>query len=68
LAAKRAGIKEVILCEKNRKDIDEIQSNYIEDLTFHFVNHVDQVLEIALLPEKVKRQFDLSIKEENESK
>lgn len=68
LAAKRAGIKEVILCEKNRKDIDEIQSSYIEDLTFHFVNHVDQVLEIALLPEKVKRQFDLSIKEENESK
>lgn len=68
LAAKRAGIKEVILCEKNRKDIDEIQSNYIEDLTFHFVNHVDQVLEIALLPEKVKRQFDLSIKEGNESK
>ncbi|WP_299452578.1 endopeptidase La [uncultured Microscilla sp.] len=68
LAAKRAGIKEVILCEKNRKDIDEIQSNYIEDLTFHFVNHVDQVLDIALLPEKVKRQFDLSIKEENESK
>ncbi len=64
LAAKRAGIKEVILCEKNRKDVDEINSSYIEDLTFHFVNHVDEVLEAALLPEKVKRQIDLSIRED----
>ena len=65
LAAKRAGIREVILCEKNRKDVDEINSSYIEDLNFHFVNHVDQVLEVALLPEKVKRQIDLSIKEKD---
>ncbi|HAS43980.1 MAG TPA: endopeptidase La [Microscillaceae bacterium] len=64
LAAKRAGIKEVILCEKNRKDVEEINSDYIEDLTFHFVNHVDQVIEAALLPEKVKRQIDLSIRED----
>jgi ATP-dependent Lon protease len=48
LAAKRAGIKEVILCIKNKKDIQEINAEYIKDLTIHYVNHADEVLEIAL--------------------
>jgi ATP-dependent Lon protease len=61
LAARRAGIQEVVLSAKNRKDIDEINSAYIRDMKFHFVSHVDDVLAIALLPEKVKRPFTLTI-------
>ena len=55
LAAKRAGIKEIILCYKNRKDIEEITPSYISDLTFHYVDFVDEVLEIALMKEKVSK-------------
>ncbi len=55
LAAKRAGIKEIILCEDNRKDIDEIKPEYIEGLTFHYVKDISDVLEIALLDEKVRK-------------
>jgi ATP-dependent Lon protease len=61
LAAKRAGIKEIILCAKNKKDIDEIKPSYIDDLTIHYVDHVEEVLKIALLEEKVTRPFNLSI-------
>lgn len=69
LAAKRAGIKEVILCQRNRKDIEEIKADYIKNLKIHYVDHVDDVLNIALLPEKVKNPIDLNIKEfENELK
>lgn len=50
LAAKRAGIKTVMLCEKNRKDIEEIKPEYIEGLDFHFVESVAEALEFALLP------------------
>ncbi|CAN5118671.1 endopeptidase La [soil metagenome] len=53
LAAKRAGIKEIILCKRNRKDIEEIKGNYLNDLHIHYVQNVDEVLEIALLEEKV---------------
>ena len=62
LAAKRAGITDVILCEDNRKDIGEIKSQNIEGLTFHYVRDVRDVLEVALLPEKVSHPlvFDLS--------
>ncbi len=55
LAAKRAGIKEIILCEKNRKDIQEINERYLKGLKFHFVSDMHEVLEIALLKEKVSR-------------
>ena len=55
LAAKRAGIKEIILCYKNRKDIEEITPSYISDLTFHYVDYVDEVLKIALMKEKVSK-------------
>lgn len=54
LAAKRANIKEVILCEKNRQDIEEIEPEYLKGLTFHFVKEMKEVLEIALTKEKVK--------------
>ncbi|MFY7651906.1 MAG: endopeptidase La, partial [Chitinophagaceae bacterium] len=48
LAAKRAGIKEIILCSQNEKDIKEIEPKFIEGLVFHFVKKMDEVLEIAL--------------------
>ncbi|MBQ3634357.1 MAG: endopeptidase La [Bacteroidales bacterium] len=48
LAAKRAGIKEIILCEQNKKDISEIKPEYIEGLTFHYVTEIPQVIDFAL--------------------
>ena len=68
LAAKRAGIKEIILCEQNRKDIEEIQPIYLSGLTFHYVTDIKEVLALALTDEKVKDAIDFSIttnKEEN---
>ncbi|MDU1905764.1 MAG: endopeptidase La [Dysgonomonas sp.] len=63
LAAKRAGIKEIILCKDNKKDIDEIKESYVKGLKFHFVSDIMEVLDIALLKEKVKHSLDLHIKE-----
>lgn len=54
LAAKRAKIKEIILCEKNKKDVEEIKQDYLKGLTFHYVNKMEEVLEIALTKNKVK--------------
>ena len=54
LAAKRAKIKEIILCEKNRKDIEDIKQDYLKGLTFHYVTKMDEVLELALTKTKVK--------------
>lgn len=54
LAAKRANIKEIILSEENRKDIEEIKPEYIKGLKFHYVNEMLEVLDIALLKQKVK--------------
>lgn len=54
LAAKRAKIKEIILCERNRQDVDEIKAEYLKGLTFHYVTKMDQVLDIALTKSKVK--------------
>ena len=59
LAAKRAGITDIILCEANRKDIDEINEMYLKGLTFHYVNTIKEVLDLALLPEKVKDAIEL---------
>jgi ATP-dependent Lon protease len=65
LAAKRAGIKEIILSSKNRKDIEEINKNYLEDLKIQYIENAVEVLEIALLKEKVKKPMDLSIIEDH---
>ena len=59
LAAKRAGITDIILCKENKKDIDEIKETYLSGLTFHFVDTVKEVLDIALLPDKVKDAIEL---------
>ena len=54
LAAKRAGIKEIILCEENRRNIEEIPEAYLKGLTFHYVTDIKEVWQIALLDEKVE--------------
>jgi ATP-dependent Lon protease len=59
LAAKRAGIKEIILSDENRKDIADIKEIYIKGLTFHFVKDIREVLNIALLEEKVDHPVNL---------
>ena len=64
LAAKRAGIKDIILCEENRKNIEEIQPIYLKGLTFHYVKDIKEVLELALTNEKVADPIDFTITEE----
>ena len=54
LAAKRARIKEILMCEQNRRDIEEIKPEYLKGLTFHYVNDMSEVLEVALTKQKVK--------------
>jgi ATP-dependent Lon protease len=61
LAAKRAKIKEIILCDKNKKDIDEIKEEYLKGLTFHYVTKMDEVLEIALTKTKVKNPMFIDV-------
>lgn len=71
LAAKRAGIKEIILSEENRRNIEEIQEIYLKGLLFHYVNDVKEVFSIALTNEKVADPLDLSVpvkKDEEEIK
>ena len=53
LAAKRAGINEIILCKENQKDIDEIKPEYLKGVTFHYVSDIQDVIKLALLDEKV---------------
>ena len=54
LAAKRANIKEIILCHDNKSDIDEIKAEYIDGLTFHYVKEMSEVIAVALTKDKVK--------------
>jgi ATP-dependent Lon protease len=53
LAAKRAGIKEIIMCFKNKQDVDEIKVDYLKGLQIHYVSKMSEVLDLALLKEKV---------------
>ncbi|MDW3194066.1 MAG: endopeptidase La [Cytophagales bacterium] len=64
LAAKRAGIKEIILCEKNQKDFEEITASYVKGLDIHFVQDVSEVLNIALMDEKVANPVEFVIPDE----
>ena len=60
LAAKRADIKEIILCDKNKKDIEEIKEEYLKGLKFHFVSKMEEVLELALTNQKVSSPLQLN--------
>ena len=61
LAAKRANIKEIILCKENKRDIEEIKPSYIDGLTFHYVDRMSEVLAIAITDQDVKNAKKLSI-------
>lgn len=61
LAAKRAGITDILLCEANRKDVLEINESYLSDLTFTYVKEMNEVLEFALLKEKVSNAMPLTV-------
>ncbi|WP_354431363.1 MULTISPECIES: endopeptidase La [unclassified Mucilaginibacter] len=63
LAAKRANIKEIILCKSNQKDILEIKEDYITDLNFHYVTDMREVINLALLTDLVSEPLDLTVKE-----
>ena len=63
LAAKRAGIKEIILCKDNEKDIDEIKQEYLQGLTFHYVNEMEEVLKLAVTQEVVKNPKTFTFEE-----
>ncbi len=63
LAAKRSGIKEIILSAKNKRDIQEIEKPYIKGLSFHYVDSVDQVLKLALLKDKVAKPLTFILPE-----
>ncbi|MBE99433.1 endopeptidase La [Flavobacterium coralii] len=54
LAAKRANVKEVILCEENRRDVEEIKQEYLDGLTFHYVKYMEDVIKHAITYQKVK--------------
>jgi len=59
LAAKRARIKEIILCADNKKDIEEIKEDYLKGLTFHYVTDMSEVIDLAITKQKVKNAKDL---------
>jgi len=68
LAAKRAGIKEIILSADNKKDIEDIKKEYIKDLKFYYVEKMIDVVKLALLKEKVENPIDLTIQQEKKKK
>ncbi|MDX1651808.1 MAG: endopeptidase La [Brumimicrobium sp.] len=59
LAAKRAEVKEIILCHRNKQDVDEIKEEYLKGLTFHYVKNMKEVLDIALTDQKVKDPVEI---------
>ena len=62
LAAKRAGINNIILSKDNKKDIEEIPQKYVKGLKFHYVSEMIEVIEIALLSEKVRNPLKFDIR------
>ena len=67
LAAKRAGITDIVMSEENRKDIEEINARYVKGLKFHFVKTVKEVFAVALLKEKVDGAMTFDIVESKKS-
>ncbi len=61
LAAKRANIKEIILCKDNKKDIDDIKEEYLKGLTFHYVDRMEEVLKLAITDQKVKNARSFTV-------
>jgi ATP-dependent Lon protease len=68
LAAKRAGIKHIMLCQDNRKDIEEIPAMYLSGLEFHYVSTVMDVLDYALLKDKVENPVEFRFEDNKTAK
>ena len=68
LAAKRAGITDILMCQDNRKDIEEIPEVYRKGVTFHYVENVQDVWDFALLNQKVENALTFDIEEDEEKK
>ena len=68
LAAKRAGITDIIMCRDNKKDIDEIPDVYLNGVSFHYVENVQDVWDFALTNEMVDKPLKFEIEEENKDK
>ena len=68
LAAKRAGITDIVMCQENEKDINEIPDVYLKGVRFHYVENVQDVWDFALTKEIVNNPIDLSIPEEEKKK
>ena len=64
LAAKRAGITDIVMCEENRKNIEEIEPIYIKGVNFHYVENVQQVWDFALTDELVDNPVTFDIEED----
>ena len=65
LAAKRAGITDIVMCKENKKDIDEIPEKYLKGVDFHYVENVQQVWDFALTDERVDHPIDLTVEDES---
>jgi ATP-dependent Lon protease len=65
LAAKRSGIKEVIMCSKNKQDVEEIEARYLKGLKIHYVEHMKSVLDLALTKEKVAEPISIEPKKKS---
>ena len=68
LAAKRAGITDIVMCKDNRKDIEEIPEMYLKGVNFHYVENVQDVWQFALTDEKVDNPITFDIEEDNNEK
>ena len=68
LAAKRAGITDIVMCQENEKDINEIPEIYLKGVNFHYVENVQDVWEFALTDEIVENPLDFTITEEDVKK
>ncbi|MDO4819739.1 MAG: endopeptidase La [Prevotella sp.] len=68
LAAKRAGITDILMCHDNEKDVNEIDAKYLDGVAFHYVENVQDVLEFALLDEKVKHPITFSFDKSDANK
>jgi ATP-dependent Lon protease len=64
LAAKRAGITDIVMCKENEKDINEIPEKYLKGVQFHYVENIQEVWDFALTDEIVNNPVDLTIVEE----
>lgn len=64
LAAKRAGITDIVICKDNKKDIEEIEQDYLKGVSFHYVENVQDVWDFALTNEKVDHPIDFTIEED----